>query len=64
MTDRIVAEDALLLPGRRQVLLASLLAALPLGLSARRAEAINPAATQGDSARPDQMDGVDCRAAE
>jgi len=46
MTDRIFAEDNLLLPGRRQLLLASLLAALPLGLSARRAEAINPAETQ------------------
>jgi hypothetical protein len=46
MTDRIFSEDNLLLPGRRQLLLASFLAALPLGLSARRAEAINPAETQ------------------
>jgi hypothetical protein len=53
MTDRIVAEDTLLLPGRRQLLLASLLAALPVGLSARRAEAINPAETQ--VTLPDQI---------
>ncbi|MGB9644106.1 MAG: hypothetical protein WCB44_03080, partial [Stellaceae bacterium] len=53
MTDRIVSEDALLLPGRRQLLLASLLAALPLGLSARRAAAINPAETQ--VTLPDQI---------
>ncbi len=31
---------------RRQVLLASLLASLPLGLSAGRAEALNPSETQ------------------
>ena len=53
MTDRIVAEDKLLMPGRRQLLLASLFAALPLGLSARRAEAINPAETQ--VTLPDQI---------
>ena len=53
MTDRIFSEDALLLPGRRQLLLASLLAALPLGLSARRAGAINPAETQ--VTLPDQI---------
>jgi hypothetical protein len=53
MTDRIVSKDALLLPGRRQLLLASLLAALPFGLSARRAEAINSAETQ--VTLPDQI---------
>ena len=53
MTDRIVSEDTLPLPGRRQLLLASFLAALPLGLSARRAEAINPAETQ--VTLPDQI---------
>src|SRR5437763_16872977 len=53
MTDRIVAEDKLLVPGRRQLLLASLFVALPLGLSARRAEAINPAETQ--VTLPDQI---------
>ena len=53
MTDRIFAEDTLLLPGRRQLLLASFLAAMPLGLSARRAEAINPAETQ--VTLPDQI---------
>jgi hypothetical protein len=53
MTDRIVLEDVLLLPGRRQLLLASFLAALPLGLSARRAEAINSAETQ--VTLPDQI---------
>src|SRR5438045_8639549 len=53
MMDRIVSEDTLLSPGRRQLLVASLLAALPLGLSARRAEAINPAETQ--VTLPDQI---------
>ncbi len=53
MTGRIASEDTLLLPGRRQLLLASFLAALPLGLSARRAEAINPAETQ--VTLPDQI---------
>src|SRR6202048_2572712 len=53
MTDRIGSEDTLLLPGRRQLLLASLFAALPLGLSARRAEAVNPAETQ--VTLPDQI---------
>ena len=53
MTDRIVAEDTLLLPGRRQLLLASLLAALPVGLSTRPAEAVNPAETQ--VTLPDQI---------
>jgi hypothetical protein len=53
MTDRICSEDNLLSPGRRQLLIASLLAALPLGLSARRAAAINPAETQ--VTLPDQM---------
>src|SRR3984893_16319074 len=38
---------------RRRVLLASLLAALPLGLSAGRAEAINPSETQ--VTLPDQI---------
>jgi hypothetical protein len=46
MTDRIFSQDNLLLSGRRQLLLAPLLAALPLGLSAGRAEALNPAETQ------------------
>jgi len=46
MTDRIFLQDNLLSPRRRQLLLASLLAALPLGLSARRAEAVNPSETQ------------------
>jgi hypothetical protein len=46
MTDRIVSEDSPLLPGRRHLLLAPLLAALPLGLSAGQAQAINPAETQ------------------
>jgi hypothetical protein len=53
MTDRIVAKDTLLLPGRRQLLLASLLAALPVGLSTRPAEAVNPAETQ--VTLPDQI---------
>src|SRR5438874_12291602 len=53
MSDPIVSEDTLLLPGRRQLLVASFLAALPLGLSARRAEAINPAETQ--VTLPDQV---------
>src|ERR1700756_4922967 len=53
MTDRIASQDTLLLPGGRQLLLASFLAALPLGLSARRAEAINPAETQ--VTLPDQI---------
>jgi hypothetical protein len=53
MTDRIFLEGDLLLPGRRQLLIASLLAALLLGLSARRAEAINPAETQ--VTLPDQI---------
>src|SRR5438477_3658695 len=53
MTDRIFLEDDLLLPGRRQLLIASLLAALPLGLSERRAEAVNPAETQ--VTLPDQI---------
>ena len=53
MTDRIFSKDNLLLPGRRQLLLASFLAALPLGLSTRRAEAINPAETQ--VTLPDQI---------
>src|SRR5437870_461302 len=38
--------DVSLSSSRRRVLLASLLAALPLGLSAARAEAINPSETQ------------------
>jgi hypothetical protein len=46
MTDRTLSEDNLIVPRRRQLLLASFLAALPLGLSARRAEAVNPAETQ------------------
>jgi hypothetical protein len=53
MTDRIASPNTLLLPARRQLLLASLIAALPLGLSARRAEAINPAETQ--VTLPDQI---------
>src|SRR5438067_11005598 len=46
-------EDTLVKPGRRELLLASFLAALPLGLSARRAEAVNPAETQ--VTLPDQI---------
>jgi hypothetical protein len=46
MTDRIVSESSPLLPGRRHLLLAPLLAALPFGLSAGQAQAINPAETQ------------------
>jgi hypothetical protein len=53
MTYRIFSEDNLLLPGRRQLLLASFLAAFPLGLSARQAGAINPAETQ--VTLPDQI---------
>jgi hypothetical protein len=46
MTDRISSADNLLLPGRRQLLLGPLLAALALGFSAGRAKAINPSETQ------------------
>jgi hypothetical protein len=46
MTDRIFSADNLLLPGRRQLLLGPLLAALALGFSAGRAKAINPSETQ------------------
>src|SRR5260370_42708965 len=58
MTDRDFPEERLLLPGarhfaaleglstRRRVLFASLLGALPLGMSAGEAEAINPSETQ------------------
>jgi hypothetical protein len=46
MSDPISSGDNLLSPGRRQLLLAPLLAALPLGLSGRQAEAIDPAETQ------------------
>jgi hypothetical protein len=46
MTDRVFSPDNLLLPDRRRLLLAPLLAALPLGLSVGRAEAINPSETQ------------------
>lgn len=53
MQDRIFLEDKLLSPGRRQLLLGSLLAALPLGLFAGRADAINPAETQ--VTLPDQI---------
>jgi hypothetical protein len=53
MSDPISSGDNLLSPGRRQLLLASLLAALPLGLSARQAAAINPAETQ--VTLPDQI---------
>src|SRR6202047_2605119 len=53
MTDRIGSEDILLLPGRRQRRPPSFLAPRPLGLSARRAEAINPAETQ--VTLPDQI---------
>ncbi len=53
MTDRISLGDKLLSPGRRQVLIASLLAALPLGLSIRRADAIDPGDTQ--VTLPDQI---------
>jgi hypothetical protein len=53
MTDRAYSEDMLLSPGRRHLLLAPLLAALPLALSAGRAEAINPAETQ--VTLPDQI---------
>src|ERR1700758_4847495 len=56
MTDRIVSEGNLLLTARRQLLLASFLAALPLGLAARRAEAINPSETQ--VTLPDQIKGT------
>lgn len=54
MTDRIFSEDNLLLPGRRQLLLASLLAALPLGLSSGQASAVNVAETQ--ITLPDQIE--------
>ena len=53
MIDRIFSEDSLLSTDRRHLLLASLLAALPLGLTARRAEAVNPAETQ--VTLPDQI---------
>ena len=53
MPDRIFSEDNLLSPGRRQLLLASFLAALPLGLSAGRAEAVNPSETR--VTLPDQI---------
>jgi hypothetical protein len=53
MTHRTFAEDKSLLPGRRQLLLTLFLAALPLGLSAGQAEAINPAETQ--VTLPDQI---------
>lgn len=53
MTDRIFSENNLRLPGRRRLLLAPLIAALPLGLSARRAAAIDPAETQ--VTLPDQI---------
>ena len=53
MSDPISSGDNLLSPGRRRLLLAPLLAALPLGLSARQAEAINPAETQ--VTLPDQI---------
>jgi hypothetical protein len=53
MMDRIYSEDTLLSPGRRHLLFAPLLAALPLALSAGRAEAINPAETQ--VTLPDQI---------
>ena len=53
MSDPISSGDNLLSPGRRQLLLAPLLAALPLGLSARQPEAINPAETQ--VTLPDQI---------
>jgi hypothetical protein len=46
MTDRTLPQDNIQLPGRRQLLLASLLSALPLGLSSVRAKALNPAETQ------------------
>ena len=53
MTSQIYSEDTLQLPGRRRLLLAPLLAALPVALSAGRAEAINPAETQ--VTLPDQI---------
>src|ERR1700739_2490074 len=53
MSDPISLGANLLSPGRRQLLLAPVLAALPLGLSARQAEAINPAETQ--VTLPDQI---------
>jgi hypothetical protein len=53
MTDRTLPQDNVLLPGRRQLLLASLLSALPLGLSSVRAKALNPAETQ--VTLPDQL---------
>jgi hypothetical protein len=53
MTDRVFSQDNVLLPGRRRLLLAPLLAALPLELSAGRAEAVNPSETQ--VTLPDQI---------
>ncbi len=53
MTDRISAEGSLLLPDRRQLLFAPLIAALPLGLCAGQARALNPAETQ--ITLPDQI---------
>jgi hypothetical protein len=53
MIDRVFSEDNPLSTDRRHLLLASLLAALPLGLAARRAEAVNPAETQ--VTLPDQI---------
>ena len=53
MTTRILSDGILASPGRRQLLLAPLLAALPLGLSARRAAAIDPSETQ--VTLPDQI---------
>ena len=53
MTDRNFSQDNLLSPGWRQLLFAPLLAALPLGLSTGRADAINPAETQ--VTLPDQI---------
>jgi hypothetical protein len=46
MTDRISAHSSLLLPGRRQLLFAPLLAAMVAGFRAGEAEALNPAETQ------------------
>jgi hypothetical protein len=44
--DHVLPLDVSFSSNRRRILLASLLAALPLGLSATRAEAINPSETQ------------------
>jgi hypothetical protein len=52
MTDRVQLREQLF-SSRRGVLLASLLAALPLGFSASRAEALNPSETQVTP--PDQI---------